>query len=328
MTGVSSRQVKVLVADIPLRRELDPLPDNVELVATPEPDVELVVLGVELTPRLPGLFDELPHLRVVQSINAGVDWLLPMIPNGVIVCSASGAHDSAVSEWVVAAILALRRRLPEFLELQRRGEWDANVNDLSASGPSPLGPIDDLEGSTVLVLGYGSIGRALAARLTPFGARVVGIARHARDDAEPPEALERLLPSADVVVVLLPLTLETERIVDAGFLARMKPGALLVNAARGRLVDTEALLPALHGGRIRAALDVTDPEPLPADHPLWGAPNVLITPHVAGAVARWQARAYRLAGDQIRRHAAGEPLLNAVSSVPVVALPTSGEAGH
>lgn len=320
--------MKVLVADLPLRRELDPLPDNVELVAEPEPDVELVVLGVELTRRLPGLFDELSQLRVVQSINAGVEWLLPTVPNGVIVCSASGAHDSAVSEWVVATILALRRRLPEFLELQRRGAWDANVNDLTATGPSPLGPIDDLEGSTILVLGHGSIGRALAARLVPFGARVVGIARHARDDAEPPEALERLLPSADAVVVLLPLTPETERIVDADFLARMKPGALLVNAARGRLVDTDALLAALDAGRIRAALDVSDPEPLPADHPLWRAPNVLITPHVAGAVSRWQARAYRLAGDQIRRYAAGEPLLNVVSSVSIAALPGSGEAGR
>lgn len=320
--------MKVLVADIPLRRELDPLPDNVELVAEPEPDVEVVVLGVELMRRLPGLFDELSQLRVVQSINAGVDWLLPTVPNGVIVCSASGAHDSAVSEWVVATILALRRRLPEFLELQRHGAWDANVNDLTATGPSPLGPIDDLEGSTVLVLGHGSIGRALAARLAPFGARVVGIARHARDDAEPPEALERLLPSADAVVVLLPLTPETERIVDADFLARMKPGALLVNAARGRLVDTDALLAALDAGRIRAALDVSDPEPLPADHPLWQAPNVLITPHVAGAVSRWQARAYRLAGDQIRRYAAGEPLLNVVSSVSIAALPGSGEAGR
>ena len=135
--------------------------------------------------------------------------------------------------------------------------------------PRDLGPIDDLDGATVLVLGYGSIGRAVAARLRPFGARVVGIARHAREDAEPPEALERLLPQADAVVVLLPLTPETERIVDAEFIARMKPGATLINASRGRHVDTAALLAALHAGRIRAALDVTDPEPLPAGHPLW-----------------------------------------------------------
>lgn len=308
--GLRLRHVKVLVPDSPLRRELDPLPDHVELVAEPEADVELVVLGVELIRQLTGLFERLPGLRVVQSVNAGVDWLLPYVPEGVVVCTASGAHDHAVSDWAVAAILAMRRRFPEFWELQRRGEWDANVNDLTADHPSSLGPIEDLEGSTVLVLGHGSIGRALAARLSPFGARVVGIARHPREDAEPPEALQRLLPTADVVVVLLPLTPETRGIVDAAFLARMKPGALLVNAARGRLVDTQALLDVLHAGRIKAALDVTDPEPLPAGHPLWQAPNLLITPHAAGAVARWEARAYRLAGDQIRRYAAGEPLLN------------------
>jgi phosphoglycerate dehydrogenase-like enzyme len=117
------------------------------------------------------------------------------------------------------------------------------------------------------------------------------------------------LPQANVVVNLLPLTPETERFVDATFLARMKPGALLVNAGRGKTVDTDALLEALRSGHIRAALDVTDPEPLPADHPLWQAPNVLITPHIAGAVARWQARGYRFAGEQIRRLAAAEPLI-------------------
>jgi phosphoglycerate dehydrogenase-like enzyme len=162
----------------------------------------------------------------------------------------------------------------------------------------------------VLVLGYGSIGRAVATRLAPFGVRAVGIARRAREGVEPPEALARLLPEADAVVVLLPHTPETDRLVDAAFLARMKPGAILINAARGRIVHTEALVQALHARRVRAALDVTDPEPLPPDHPLWRAPNVLITPHVAGAVARWRARAHRFAGEQIRRYAAGQPLLN------------------
>ncbi len=162
----------------------------------------------------------------------------------------------------------------------------------------------------MLILGYGAIGHAVAARLTPFGVRVVGIARQARADTQPPEALPRLLPEADAVVLLLPLTPETERTVDAAFLARMKKGALLINAGRGRLVDTAALLDALQAGRIRAALDVTDPEPLPADHPLWQAPNVLITPHIAGSTVRWQQRAYRLAGEQLRRYAAGQPLLN------------------
>lgn len=307
---MTAAPVKVLVEDVPQRSELGPLPDNVELVAEPAPDVELLVLGLGLMRQVPALFGELAGLRVIQAIFAGVDGFVASVPPGVVVCSASGAHDIGVAEWVVATLLALRRRLPELLERQRQGVWDANVNESTATAASALGAIDDLDGSTILVLGHGSIGRAVAARLRPFGARVVGIARHAREDAEPPEALARLLPQADAVVVLLPLTAETERIVDGDFLARMKPGAVLVNAARGRHVDTDALLEALHAGRIRAALDVTDPEPLPPGHPLWSAPNVLITPHLAGGVRTWQNRAYRLAGDQIRRYLAGEPLLN------------------
>jgi phosphoglycerate dehydrogenase-like enzyme len=293
--------LKVLAPDNSLRRELYPLPEGVELVSEPAPDVEFVVLGFQIADRLPGLFDELPGLRVAQSLSAGVDWLLPKVPAGIIVCRAVGVHDGPVSEWVVAAILAMQRRLPAFIEFQRHAEWNR-------SGAQPA-TIDDLEGHTVLVVGHGSIGRALASRLAPFGVQVVGVARHARDDAQAVSALPELVPEADVVVNLLPLTPETERFVDAAFLARMKPGALFVNAGRGKTVDTEALVEALRPGRIRAALDVTDPEPLPSDHPLWHMPNVLITPHVAGAVARWETRGYRFAGEQIRRLASGQPLL-------------------
>jgi phosphoglycerate dehydrogenase-like enzyme len=320
---MTAAPVRVLVEDVPQRSALGPMPDSVELVAEPAPDVELLVLGLGLMRQVPALFEELPGLRLIQAIFAGVDGFVASVPPGVVVCSASGAHDIGVAEWVVATLLALRRRLPELLERQRHGEWDGNVNESTATGASALGTIDDLDGSTILVLGYGSIGRAVAARLQPFGARVVGIARHAREDVEPPEALERLLPQADAVVVLLPLTAETERIVDAAFLARMKPGAVLVNAARGRHVDTAALLEALRGGRIRAALDVTDPEPLPPGHPLWSAPNLLITPHLAGGVRSWQERAYRLAGDQIRRYVAGEPLLNVRAGGPGVPGPAA-----
>ena len=284
-----------------MRRELEPLPEGVQLVAEPEPDVTMVVLSFEIADRLPGLFDELPHLHVIQALSAGVDWLLPKVPAGVVVCRAVGVHDGPVSEWVMAAILAMQRRLPEFVDFQRRGEW----NRSTAEPPE----IDDLDDHTVLIVGHGSIGRAVAARLAPFGARVIGVARHARDDAQPVSVLPGLLPQADVVVNLLPLTPETDRCVDATFLARMKPGGLFVNAGRGKTVDTDALLEALRAGRIRAALDVTDPEPLPANHPLWEAPNILITPHIAGAVARWEARGYRFAGEQIRRLAAAEPLV-------------------
>jgi phosphoglycerate dehydrogenase-like enzyme len=293
--------LKVLAPDSSLRRELHPLPEGVELVSEPGPDVEFVVLGFQIADRLPGLFDKLPGLRVAQSLSAGVDWLLPKVPPGIIVCRAVGVHDGPVSEWVVAAILAMQRRLPAFISFQQRAEWNR-------SGAQPA-TIDDLEGHSVLVVGHGSIGRALAARLAPFGVRVIGVARHAREDGRAVSELPDLLPQADVVVDLLPLTPETAKFVDAAFLARMKPGALFVNAGRGKTVDTDALVDALRAGRIRAALDVTDPEPLPSDHPLWHLPNVLITPHVAGAVARWEPRGFRFAGEQIRRYAAGQPLL-------------------
>jgi phosphoglycerate dehydrogenase-like enzyme len=296
--------MRVLVPDSPFRAEMGPMPSGVELVAEAAPDVELLVLAHQFGEDVPALLNKLPGLQLVQAFSAGVDWLLPLIPPGVVLCSAVGVHDTSVSEWVVAAILAMRRRLPEFGEMQRRSEWNREVADSQANDP-----VDDLEGKTVLVVGYGSIGKALASRLAPFGARVIGIAQHERPGAELPEALPRLLPDADVVVDLLPLKTDTEHFVDAKFLAQMKLGALFVNAGRGRTVDTVALLDALRSGRIRAALDVTDPEPLPADHPLWRAPNVLITPHIAGDVAREAGRGYRFAGDQIRRYAAGEPLL-------------------
>jgi phosphoglycerate dehydrogenase-like enzyme len=296
------------VPDSPLRGEMGPLPEGVELVSEPAPDVELLVLAQQFGNDVPALFKKVPGLKVVQAFSAGVDWLLPLIPPGVVLCSAVGVHDASVSEWVVAAILAMRRRLPEFGEMQRRGEWNREIADSQANDP-----VDDLEGKTVLVVGYGSIGAALALRLAPFGARVVGVAQHARPGVEPAAKLPRLLPGADVVVDLLPLKPDTEHFVDSKFLAQMKPGALFVNAGRGRTVDTNALLDALTSGRIRAALDVTDPEPLPPDHPLWRASNALITPHIAGDVAREEGRAYRFAGEQIRRYIRGEPLLGVQS---------------
>jgi phosphoglycerate dehydrogenase-like enzyme len=293
--------VKVLVPDVPLRRALEPLPEGVQLVGEPAPEVEMLIVGLEFADRLPGLIDALPGLRVVQSLNAGVDWLLPMVPQGVVVCRAVGVHDGPVAEWVIAAMLTMQRLIPSFIENQQRATWDRSAGDAST--------VNDLEGQNVLIVGYGSIGRALAARLTPFGAKVIGIAKHAREDTKPLSALPALLAQADVVVDLLPLTPDTEKFVNAAFLAGMKPGALFINAGRGRTVDTDALLQALGDGRLRAALDVTDPEPLQSDHPLWHERNVLITPHIAGAVGRWQERGYRFAGEQIRRYVAGEPLL-------------------
>ena len=304
--------MKILALEPSYHSLFDPLPDGVSLVTEPEADVELAVLGIDQQSRLSSLIPALTSLRAIQSLNSGVDWLLPTLPATVEVYNASGVHDAAVAEWIVAVLLSLRRRLPDLREAQQRGEWIANTNDPTTNGAPPIGPIDTLEGGNVLIVGFGSIGRALATRLSPFGSRVQGIARRARPDALTLDALPDLLPSADAVVLLVPLSEATERLVDSNFLARMKPGAILINAARGRLVDTEALIQALRRGNLFAAIDVTDPEPLPSGHPLWQAPNLMITPHVAGAVASWKARAYRFTREQLLRYVNGQPLLNRV----------------
>ena len=304
--------MKILALEPSYHSLFDPLPDGVSLVTEPEADVELAVLGIDQQSRLSSLIPAMTSLRVIQSLNSGVDWLLPTLPATVEVYNASGVHDAAVAEWIVAELLSLRRRLPDLREAQQRGEWIVNTNDATANGAPPIGPIDTLEGGNVVIVGFGSIGRALAARLSPFGIRVQGVARRARPDALTLDALPDLLPSADAVVLLVPLSEATERLVDSNFLARMKPGAILINAARGRLVDTEALIQALRRGNLFAAVDVTDPEPLPSGHPLWQAPNLMITPHVAGAVASWKARAYRFTREQLLRYVNGQPLLNRV----------------
>jgi phosphoglycerate dehydrogenase-like enzyme len=254
----------------------------------------------------PRVIDALPRfsgLQVVQSLNAGVEGLVGHIPPGVTLCDGSGIPDIGVAEWAVMVMLAMRRRLPGYIEAQRTGTWQP--------APSPAGGVD-LDGATVLIVGYGSIGRVLEQRVTAFGARVERVARRPRDGVHGVDALPALLPTADVVVILLPVTPSTRGFIDAAFLAAMRRGALLVNASRGAVVDTGALVAALHDGHVTAALDVTDPEPLPDGHPLWSAPGVLITPHVAGSVQAWSARAWRFTAQQVQRFVRGEPLLNVV----------------
>jgi phosphoglycerate dehydrogenase-like enzyme len=313
------RAVRILVPDSLPDGALGTLPPEVELIPIgdgPIPqeatDARMAVLAGVLPRRLDEILAAAPRLEVLQTVSAGVDWLEGRVPDGMTLCNASGVHDTPVAEWVVAAILAMTRKLPEFLALQARGTWDRGINSFvgGAGQDSPLWPISDLEGARVLVLGHGSIGRAVQARLEPFGATVTGVARRPRSGVRAMSEAHALAGEADVVVVLLPLTDETDGVVDGAFLDAMRPGAILVNAGRGRHVVTDDLIPRLRSGRVRAALDVTDPEPLPDGHPLWTCPGLLVTPHVAGTTDAWYERAIRLAGDQIRRLAAGEPLAN------------------
>ena len=252
--------------------------------------------------RTPGLDESVPRmtqLRVLQTLSAGVDWLLPIVPAGVTICDASGARDAAVAEWVVATILSSVKRLGECRDRQREHRWL----------PSEPG---DLAGSTVMILGYGSIGHAVEARLSPFDVDIIRVARRARAGIRAVDELAQLMALADVLVVLLPLTPATRGLLDADLLGRLPPGALFVNAARGAIVDTEALLELVHARGLRAVLDVTDPEPLPAEHPLWDAPGVSITPHFAGDSPGAERRAFQLVGEQVRRYLRGERLANVV----------------
>ena len=248
----------------------------------------------DLLPRMTGL-------KVVQLLSAGADAWVPLVPDSVTLCDARGVHDPSTSEWVLTALLSSLRRFPAFVRAQERGEWATETTD-------------ELTGKRVLLIGAGSIGAAIAAKLAPFDVDLTRVARTARPDegVHGVDELPNLLPYAEAVVLVVPLTDATRSLVDAGFLAALPDRALLVNAARGPVVQTDALVAELRTGRISAALDVTDPEPLPVGHPLWDLPNVLLTPHVGGAVPGLLPRAYGLVGSQLRRFAVGEPLRNEV----------------
>ena len=281
------------------------LPDGVDVVASEHPDRDAPAVEFWVPPFLrPAPTAEtiagLAGLRVIQLLTAGADAWVGRTPHGVTLCDGRGIHTPATSEWTVTAILSYLRDFPLFARTQARHEWAYKVTD-------------ELADKRVLIVGSGAIGEAIAARLEPFEVDIVRVARTPRDGVHGVDDLPRLLPDADVVVVIVPLTSQTSGMVDAAFLAAMRDGALLVNAARGPVVDTGALTAELATGRIGAALDVTDPEPLPPGHPLWDMPNVLLTPHVGGSVRGTLRRAYALAGEQVRRYAAGEPLINVVT---------------
>ena len=248
-----------------------------------------------------------PRLELVQLLTAGYDNVTPHLPRGVTLCSGGGIHDASTAELALTLILASIRGIPDFVRAQDRHHWI----------PTRIWPA--LADRRVLVVGYGKVGRAIAARLLPFETTVTAVASRARGGDELVETvhgideLPALLPEQDVVVVITPLTDATAGLVDAGFLAAMKDGALLVNVARGKVADTDALLAEAASGRLRVAVDVTDPEPLPADHPLWSTPNVLVSPHVGGASTAFRPRALALVRRQLAAYAEGRPLESVVS---------------
>jgi len=286
---------------------MGPLPPEVELVvADPLASSDVDTSGVRFwVPAFlsrgptPESLARLPDLDTVQLMTAGADAWVGRLPAGVTLCDGRGIHTAPTAEWAVTATLAYLHEFPHFARAQARGSWEFRVTDEAA-------------GKRVLIVGAGAIGEAVASRLAPFEVSLTRVARTARPGVHPVSALPELLPHADVVILVVPLTPATTGLVDAAFLAAMPDGALLVNVARGPVVDSAALTAELVTGRLGAALDVTDPEPLPPGHPWWELPNVLLTPHVGGAVGGVLRRAYALVGDQVRRYAAGEPLLNVV----------------
>jgi phosphoglycerate dehydrogenase-like enzyme len=263
-------------------------------------DVEFYVPSFFPSQAGTAVLSQMPRLRVVQALTAGVDWIRPHVPPAVALCNARGAHDASTAEWVVAATLGALRAFPLFSAEQAAGRWSYQGTD-------------QLAGKNVLIVGYGAIGAAVERRLAGFEVTVRRVARSPRPEVAGLAELPSLLPEADVVVLLVPFTPESKGLAGREFLARMRDGALLVNAARGPVVDTTALVAEVASGRLRAALDVTDPEPLPPGHALWSLPGVFVTPHVAASTPVSRQRAAELVRQQAEAHLRGEPLRNVIS---------------
>ncbi len=282
------------------------LPEDVRPARPPLPLVDDPDRVVFYVPRYMGpaadleLMSAMPNLKVVQLLTAGYETALRHLPRGVTLCNAGGVHDASTAELAVGLILASLRGLDEFARAMPSGAWLYARREALAD-------------KRVLVIGAGGVGRAVQRRLEPFETDVTMAARTARPGVVATADVGVLLPTVDVVVLAVPLTEETTGLVDDAFLSRMREGALLVNVARGPVVDTDALVRHAAMGRIRAALDVTDPEPLPSGHPLWTLPGVLVSPHVGGNTSAFLPRARRLVEEQMRRFAAGEPLASVVS---------------
>lgn len=291
-----------------LTERIGALPDGVEWesISSEKPHGDRAgEVGFYVQPYLApsGVLDpiaEWSSLEVVQIQSAGYDNLLDSIPEQVTLCNAAGVHDASTAELAIALALANGRRLDTYARQQANREW----NGIWGSS---------LAEKRVLILGYGRIGKAVEARLAGFEVgSITKVASRARDDIHGTDELPELLPQADVVVIIAPHTPQTDKIMNAETLALLPDDALVINVARGKLVDTDALLAECSSGRLRAGLDVTDPEPLPTDHPLWTCPGVTISPHVGGASSAFPPRTNKLIAAQLRRWATGEPMEHVV----------------
>ena len=241
----------------------------------------------------------MPQLQVVQLPYAGYEKALEFMRPGMILCNARGVHDDSTAELAVGLAIASLRGFPNFLRHQFQGEW-VSENHKSLSD------------SKIGIVGFGSIGRRITENLSGFAVKVVAFTRSGSEGSKKMSELDAELPDLDVVILSMPLNSESVGLFNEERLARMKDGALLVNVSRGQVVDTDALIAELNSGRILAALDVTDPEPLPKDHPLWSAKGLLITPHVGGDTTAFEPRFRKLLEEQLQRLVKAEPLENIV----------------
>ncbi|MET1066372.1 MAG: 2-hydroxyacid dehydrogenase [Arthrobacter sp.] len=301
------RKITVSLPDATLRQYLKPHADVTLLEwdltgEPPQPRIDIVVQPyMGGTQVLRGL--ETVETVLVQSQSIGYDGVTDWLPAGRVFANAAGVHETSTAELALALILASQREFPRLLKNQQEGRWEAR-------------PTASLADRRVLIVGYGGVGKAIEDRLLPFETTVTRVASRERTDARGHvhgiAELQALLPEHDIVVVGVPLSDSTRHLIDDAFLSAMPDGALLVNVARGQVADTEALVRHTASGRIRAALDVTDPEPLPQDHPLWGTPGVIISPHIGGASSAMRPRMGRLLQRQIELMLADEPPVNVV----------------
>ena len=308
-----------LLRDFPEGIELIPVSD------TMDHDVEIDVwipdpystAAMRAWPRLHGV-------KLVLSMMAGTEWIPPVVGPHVTICNAHGAHNISTAEWTLAAILAMLKYFPLYLDIQRSGVWKRRFED-SAHFAKMRGDtrrhhpdvmLEELTGKKVLLVGYGAIGKEIERMLAPLNVEMLRVARSERTEPKvhAVSELDSLLPLAEVVVLILPASAETRGLSGSRQIALMRQSTLLVNAARGPIVDTDALVEALKSGKIRAALDVTDPEPLPEAHPLWSCPNLLLTEHVGASTPQFAPRSLHIAANELRRYMNGEPMHNVVQA--------------